>query len=60
LITLVLSWTLLSIAHAYRNEGSWADPKRFLENLKRHATVEDCGNNPGPISFCLGSRPGPR
>jgi hypothetical protein len=56
LIALVLSWTLLSTAHALRNGGSWADPERFLENLKRHAAVEDCGNNPGPISFCLGSR----
>lgn len=56
LVALVLSWILLSIAHYFRDKGWWADPKRFLGNLKKYATVEDCGNNPGPISFCLGSR----
>jgi hypothetical protein len=56
LISLVVSWVLLSIANYLRDKGSWADPERFLGNLKRHAAVHDCGNNPGPISFCLGPR----
>lgn len=56
LFALVLSWVLLFTAHVNRKEGSWADPERFLDTLEKHATVEDCGNNPGPMSFCWGSR----
>lgn len=54
MVPMVLSWILMSIAHGFKARGAWADPKKFLETLKENAAVEDCGNNPGPMSFCLG------
>lgn len=56
LLALMFSWTLLSIAHGHKDQDEWADSERFLEKLQMHATVEDCGNNAGPMSFCLGPR----
>lgn len=53
-LTLGLSWFLLIASHISREKGSWADPEVFVDNLKMHAKINDCGDNPGPMSFCLG------
>ncbi|KAH7166324.1 hypothetical protein EDB81DRAFT_918697 [Dactylonectria macrodidyma] len=54
LAPMVISWILMSVAHGSESQGSWANPDGFLENLRENAAVEDCGNNPGPMSYCLG------
>ncbi|CVL07311.1 uncharacterized protein FMAN_15385 [Fusarium mangiferae] len=54
---LVLSnMTMLARAHYTYTKGSWAKPERFLGSLRKNAKLEKCGNNPGPMSFCLGAQ----
>lgn len=54
MVPMVVNWILMSFAHGFKAQGSWADPEKFLETLRENAAVEDCGNNPGPMSYCLG------
>lgn len=56
MVPMVASWLLLIVAHGTRDHGSWANPQKFIKNLRDNAAVEDCGNNPGPMSYCLGSQ----
>lgn len=54
MVPMLASWLLMIIAHDLKTKGSWADPEHFIEILRENAAVEGCGNNPGPMSFCLG------
>ncbi|KAM5520400.1 hypothetical protein FOXYSP1_18824 [Fusarium oxysporum f. sp. phaseoli] len=47
---------MLARAHRIYTTDSWAKPGRFLDSLRENAALEKCGNNPGPMSFCLGAR----
>ncbi|KAF5575100.1 hypothetical protein FPANT_11473 [Fusarium pseudoanthophilum] len=47
---------MLARAHRIYTTDSWAKPERFLDSLRENAALEKCGNNPGPMSFCLGAR----
>ncbi|KAF4477181.1 hypothetical protein FAGAP_12473 [Fusarium agapanthi] len=56
-LVLVLSnMAMLARAHHIYTKDSWANPERFLDSLRENAALEKCGNNPGPMSFCLGAR----
>ncbi|KAF5705172.1 hypothetical protein FMUND_12195 [Fusarium mundagurra] len=48
--------SMLARAHHIYNKDSWANPETFLDSLRENAALEKCGNNPGPMSFCLGAR----
>ncbi|KAI8653413.1 hypothetical protein NCS55_01327300 [Fusarium keratoplasticum] len=54
MVPMLASWLLMIIAHDLKTKGSWADPEHLIEILRENAAVEGCGNNPGPMSFCLG------
>ncbi|EEU37079.1 uncharacterized protein NECHADRAFT_52208 [Fusarium vanettenii 77-13-4] len=54
MVPMLTSWGLMIIAHGLKTQGSWADPEHLIEILRENAAVEDCGNHPGPMSFCLG------
>ncbi|RSL57726.1 hypothetical protein CEP53_006369 [Fusarium sp. AF-6] len=53
-IPMAFSWNSTIVAHALKAGGSWANPRHLIEILRENAAVEGCGNNPGPMSFCLG------
>ncbi|KAJ4179584.1 hypothetical protein NW755_012309 [Fusarium falciforme] len=54
MVPMLASWLLMIIAHGLKTRGWWADPEHLIEILRENAAVEGCGNNPGPMSFCLG------
>ncbi|RSL70392.1 hypothetical protein CEP51_012197 [Fusarium floridanum] len=54
MIPMVLSWWLMITAHILKTRSSWTGPEHLIEILRENVAVEDCGNYPGPMSFCLG------
>ncbi|KAF5713690.1 hypothetical protein FGLOB1_3908 [Fusarium globosum] len=50
LFFLVLSWILMTVITEYQDFNADA----FEEHLKQVSTVDACGGNPGPMSFCQG------
>ncbi|KAF5694498.1 hypothetical protein FDENT_1110 [Fusarium denticulatum] len=50
LFFVVLSWILMTIITEFQDFNADA----FEEHLKQVSTVDACGGNPGPMSFCQG------
>jgi hypothetical protein len=50
LLFVVLSWILMTVITEFQDFNADA----FEEHLKQVSTVDACGGNPGPMSFCQG------
>ncbi|KAF5617603.1 uncharacterized protein FTJAE_12621 [Fusarium tjaetaba] len=50
LFFVVLSWVLMTVITEFQDFNADA----FEEHLKQVSTVDACGGNPGPMSFCQG------
>ncbi|KAL2757739.1 hypothetical protein ACRALDRAFT_1068252 [Sodiomyces alcalophilus JCM 7366] len=52
---MTINWVMITVY--LLNRGSeYADPSDFWQTLKESSSVPACGNNPGPLSYCLGAR----